>query len=84
MDSRFERTEGDRPRYNRRDDRGEGAGAGNYSVEVMLRRFFRDVQQSEIMTEIKKRRFFEKKTSRNKRRSVALVRAVRRKTKRGY
>lgn len=54
------------------------------SVEVMLRRFFRDVQQSEIMTEIKKRRFFEKKTSRNKRRAVAQVRAVRRKTKRGY
>lgn len=71
-------------RYERR-DRGESTGErGNYSVEVMLRRFFRDVQQSEIMTEIKKRRFFEKKTSRNKRRAVAQVRAVRRKTKRGY
>ncbi|QQG50059.1 MAG: 30S ribosomal protein S21 [Candidatus Berkelbacteria bacterium] len=70
-------------RYERR-SRGEGSSSGPMSVEVMLRRFFRDVQQSEIMTEIKKRRFFEKKTSRNKRRAVAQVRAVRRKTKRGY
>ncbi len=71
-------------RFSRR-DRGEySSQAGSFSVEVMLRRFFRDVQQSEIMTEIKKRRFFEKKASRNKRRAVAQVRAVRRKTKRGY
>jgi ribosomal protein S21 len=54
------------------------------SVEVVLRRFFRDVQQSEIMTEIKKRRFFEKKSSRIKRRQTALVKASRRKIRRGY
>lgn len=71
-------------RYERRERGESNAPQGNYSVEVMLRRFFRDVQQSEIMTEIKKRRFFEKKASRNKRRAVAQVRAVRRKTKRGY
>jgi ribosomal protein S21 len=71
-------------RYERR-ERGENSeNRAPMSVEVMLRRFFRDVQQSEIMTEIKKRRFFEKKASRNKRRAVAQVRAVRRKTKRGY
>lgn len=71
-------------RFSRRERGDSGAPQGSYSVEVMLRRFFRDVQQSEIMTEIKKRRFFEKKASRNKRRAVAQVRAVRRKTKRGY
>jgi ribosomal protein S21 len=83
MEEKVQQTEqSERPRYSRRD--GEDGGRAPMSVEVMLRRFFRDVQQSEIMTEIKKRRFFEKKASRNKRRAVAQVRAVRRKTKRGY
>lgn len=53
-------------------------------VEVVLRRFFRDVQQSEIMTEIKRRRYFEKKPTRFKRRQAAQVRSSRRKVKRGY
>ncbi len=83
MEERTERSENQDRRYSRRDDRGD-SGPGNYSVEVMLRRFFRDVQQSEVMTEIKRRRFFEKKPSRMKRRVVAQVRAVRRKVKRGY
>lgn len=47
-------------------------------VEVVLRRFFRDVQQSNIMTEIKRRRFFEKKLTRFKRRQSAQARATRR------
>jgi len=47
-------------------------------VEVVLRRFFRDVQQSEIMTEIKRRRYFEKKPTRFKRRQSAQARADRR------
>jgi len=54
------------------------------SVEVLLRRFFRDVQQSDIMTEIKRRRNFERKPSRNKRRSTATAKAARRKIKQGY
>ena len=83
MEERSGRNENQDGRYNRRDDR-DGAGQGSLSVEVMLRRFFRDVQQSEVMTEIKRRRFFEKKPSRMKRRVVAQVRAVRRKVKRGY
>jgi|GEM_PF-3346740 len=53
-------------------------------VEVVLRRFFREIQQSELMTEIKRRRYFEKKPTRFKRRQSALTRAVRRRTKRGY
>ena len=54
------------------------------SVEVVLRRFFREVQQSELMTEIKERRYFEKRPTRFKRRQAAQVRAVRRRAKRGY
>jgi len=58
---------------------------GNFaSVEVMLRRFFREIQQSDIMTEIKKRRYYEKKPSRLQRRASAQVKATRRKVKRGY
>lgn len=53
-------------------------------AEVVLRRFFRDVQQSDIMTEIKRRRNFEKKTSRNRRRKNAIEKASRRKVKQGY
>ncbi|MEK7548794.1 MAG: 30S ribosomal protein S21 [Patescibacteria group bacterium] len=53
-------------------------------AEVALRRFFREVQQSEIMTEIKRRRYFERKPSRNARRISAVTRAARRKVKRGY
>lgn len=52
--------------------------------EVVLRRFFREVQQSELMTEIKRRRYFEKKPSRNQRRVTAVVKAARRKVRRGY
>lgn len=64
--------------YSRDRDR-EGA-----PVEVVLRRFFRDVQQSDIMTEIKARREFVKGPSRNARRKAAQGKAVRRKVKRGY
>lgn len=54
------------------------------SPEVQLRRFFRDIQQSDIMTEIKRRRYFEKKPSRNARHSAAVVKEQRRRTLRGY
>ena len=53
-------------------------------VEVVLRRFFRDVQQSDIMTEIKRRRNYEKKPSRNARRNAAVAKAARRRQKQGY
>ena len=54
------------------------------SPEVQLRRFFREVQQSELLTEIKNRRYFEKKLSRNARRTAAQGKEQRRKEKRGY
>jgi len=53
-------------------------------VEVVLRRFFRDVQQSDIMTEIKARKEFKKGPSRNARRKAAQGKETRRKAKRGY
>lgn len=52
--------------------------------EVMIRRFFRDVQQSGILTEIKKRRFREKDLSRKILRESARRKAARKKLKRGY
>lgn len=54
------------------------------SFDVLLRRFFRDVQQSGILSEIKRRRFFEKEISRRKRRESARRKVERRKIKRGY
>jgi ribosomal protein S21 len=54
------------------------------SPEVQLRRFFREVQQSDLMTEIKRRRYFEKKPSRNARRSAAHGKEIRRRNLRGY
>lgn len=54
------------------------------SFDVMLRRFFRDVQQSGILTEIKKRRYKEKKLSRDRVREIARRKFIRKKAKRGY
>jgi len=54
------------------------------SVEVVLRRFFREMQQSDLMTEIKRRRFFEKKISRNARRAAARERLKRRNNRFSY
>lgn len=56
----------------------------NEPFEVMLRRFFRDVQQSGILTEIKKRRFREKNLSRQILRESARRKTARKKIKRGY
>ncbi|HOE74588.1 MAG TPA: 30S ribosomal protein S21 [bacterium] len=54
------------------------------SFDVMLRRFFRDVQQSGVLTEIKKRRYKEKKLSRDRVREIARRKSIRKKAKRGY
>ena len=54
------------------------------SFEVILRRFFREVQQSGILTEAKKRRFFEKDTSRKLKRTIAQRKAERKRQTRGY
>ncbi len=66
--------------YTRSDNR-EGKSE---NFDVILRRFFRDVQQSGILTEIKKRRFYSKEVSRDKRRVSARRKAIVRKMKRGY
>jgi len=50
----------------------------------MLRKFFREVQQSGILTEIKKRRFRSKELTREQIREGARRKATRRKIKRGY
>jgi ribosomal protein S21 len=65
--------------YDRRDRDGR-----TEPFEVMLRRFFRDIQQSGILTEIKKRRFRERELSREQIRESARRKAVRKKIKRGY
>ena len=39
--------------------------------EVLLRRFNREVQQEGVLSEVKKRRFFEKRASRRKIREAA-------------
>ncbi len=76
MDDRqltYERATGDRDRGPRKE-----------GFEVMLRRFFRDVQQSGILSEVKKRRFRENGLSRTKLRQIATRKAARRRVKRGY
>lgn len=52
--------------------------------EVMMRRFFREIQQSGILSEIKKRRFYQKEISRRKRREIARRKVQIRKLKRGF
>ncbi|KKQ90874.1 MAG: 30S ribosomal protein S21 [Berkelbacteria bacterium GW2011_GWA1_39_10] len=54
------------------------------NFDVMLRRFFRDVQQSGVLTEIKRRRFREKDISRERIRESARRKSAIKKIKRGY
>lgn len=62
----------------------DGKREKSENFDVLLRRFFRDVQQSGILTEIKKRRFHSKDISRDKRRISARRKAIVRRMKRGY
>jgi len=52
--------------------------------DVTIRRFFREVQLSGILTEAKKRRYREKEPSRRKRREQAKRKATRNEFKRGW
>lgn len=54
------------------------------SFEVILRRFFRDVQQSGILTDAKKKRYFDKEPSRKLKRNIAQRKADRKRATRGY
>lgn len=87
MDTRDTADTRERPEGMRRGARrsfGEGGEPRREGFEVMLRRFFRDVQQSGILSEAKKRRFHEKPLSRGKKREIATRKAARRRFKRGY
>jgi ribosomal protein S21 len=52
--------------------------------EVVIRKFFREVQVSGILTEAKKRRYREKDISRSKRRESARRKAVKNSRRRGW
>jgi len=73
-------------------DRGQNYNAGQSRrydergepFEVMLRKFFREVQQSGVLTEIKKRRYRSKDLTREQIREGARRKAIRKKIKRGY
>lgn len=54
------------------------------SFDVILRRFFREVQQSRILSEVKKRRYNFKDPSRKLRRQSAIRKAISKKAKRGW
>ena len=54
------------------------------SADVTIRRFFREVQLSGILTEAKKRRYREKELSRSKKREQARRKAKRNEFKRGW
>ncbi len=54
------------------------------SPDVMIRKFFREVQLSGILTEAKRRRYREKEPSRAKKRQDAIRKAVKNEYKRGW
>lgn len=54
------------------------------SFEVTLRKFFRDVQQNGVLTEVKRRRYHEKDISRRLKRSIATRKAARKRVLRGW
>jgi ribosomal protein S21 len=57
---------------------------GDERIDVMVRRFNREVQQSGILTVAKEKRFFEKSLNRGLRRKVAIRRSAINKLKRGW
>lgn len=57
---------------------------GGPGFEVLLRRFFREVQQSRILSEAKKKRFHSKDISRTEKRVIARRKAAVKRIKRGY
>ncbi|EKD56388.1 MAG: hypothetical protein ACD_58C00206G0007 [uncultured bacterium] len=53
-------------------------------LEVIMRRFFREVQQSRILSDAKRRRYFSKDISREQKREIARRKTYIKKLKRGY
>lgn len=62
-------------------DQNRKSSPGN---EVILRRFFREVQQNRLLSEVKKRRYRDRKLTRTQIKAVALRKARVKKMKRGY
>jgi len=54
------------------------------NAQVLMRRFFREVQHSRLLSEAKKRRFFSKDPSRKVKRESARRQAMIKKIRRGY
>lgn len=54
------------------------------SFHLAMRRFFREVQMSRILSEAKKRRYFSKDKNRTEKRAIARRKAHIKKLKRGY
>ncbi|MEK7184269.1 MAG: 30S ribosomal protein S21 [Patescibacteria group bacterium] len=67
-----------------RDNRDRDGKPRSASFDVVLRRFFREVQQSRILSEVKKRRYRTKRTSRTIIRQSARRKAIQKRVKRGY
>ena len=57
---------------------------GEERLDIMLRRFNREVQQSGILTVAKTKRFFEREPNRSQRRKSAIRKSFIRQAKRGY
>jgi len=57
---------------------------GNERIDVLVRRFNREVQQSGILTVAKDNRFFSKELNRGSRRKIAVRRTEINKLKRGW
>lgn len=59
-------------------------GNAKPSTDFVIRKFFREVQQSRILSEAKKKRFFSKDINRTEKRAIARRKTTIRKIKRGY
>jgi len=57
---------------------------GNERIDVLVRRFNREVQQSGVLTVAKENRFFTKELNRGSRRKIAVRRTEINKLKRGW
>ncbi|PIU24448.1 30S ribosomal protein S21 [Candidatus Berkelbacteria bacterium CG08_land_8_20_14_0_20_39_8] len=57
---------------------------GQERFDSLLRRFNREIQQSSILTDAKKTRYFEKEPNRTMRRESAIRKNTRRRIKQGY
>lgn len=65
-------------------ERGECKLARSENPEVVVRKFFREVQLSGVLSEAKKRRYREKEPNRRKRREIAKRKSVKNEYRRGW